>query len=49
MKRILLLALVATFVLAAPAAGQTPPTNTPPTVPQDADGDGLADASDQCP
>lgn len=49
MKRTLLLALVATFVLAAPAAGQTPPDNTPPTVPADADGDGVADASDQCP
>ena len=48
MIRISLLALVATFVLTAPAAGQPPP-NTPPTVPQDADSDGFLDASDQCP
>ena len=51
MIRISLLALVATLVLGAPAAGQTPPPpdNTPPTVPQDADSDGFPDASDQCP
>ena len=49
MMRISLLALVAIFVLTAPAAGQTPPPNTPPTVPQDADNDGFLDASDQCP
>jgi hypothetical protein len=52
MIRISLLALVATLVLSAPASGQTPPPppgNDQPPVPQDADNDGVLDASDQCP